>query len=94
MVHDELKKESLVVNVKKCDFCMKNIVFLGYFVSKKGNEMDVAKVKVIIEWLKPKTISKVRSFYRLTSPYRRFVKYFRITIAPLTKIVNMKIHFK
>ena len=44
-------------------FLHEKYCFLGYFVSKKGNEIDVAKVKVIIEWLKPKMISKVRSFY-------------------------------
>jgi hypothetical protein len=35
-VLDVLRKESLYVNLKKCDFCMDMIVFLGYVVSAKG----------------------------------------------------------
>jgi hypothetical protein len=43
-VLDVLRKESLYANLKKCDFCMDKIVFLGYMVSAKGIEMDEAKV--------------------------------------------------
>ena len=39
-----LRKESLYANLKRCDFCMDKIVFLGYMVSAKGIEMDEAKV--------------------------------------------------
>jgi len=41
-----LRKESLYANLKKCDFCMDRIVFLGYVVGAKGIEMDKAKVKL------------------------------------------------
>jgi hypothetical protein len=35
-VLDVLRKEFLYANLKKCDFCMYIIVFLGYVVSEKG----------------------------------------------------------
>jgi len=56
--------------------------------------MDEAKIKVIKEWPTPKTVSKVRSLYRLTSLYRRFVKDFSTIVALLIKIVNKTIGFK
>ena len=34
-VLDVLRKEKLYVNLKKCSFCMDNVVFLGYIASAK-----------------------------------------------------------
>jgi len=56
-VLDVLRKESLYANLKKCDFCMDRIIFLGYVVSAKGKEMDKAKVKAIQKWPTPKSIT-------------------------------------
>ena len=42
-VLDVLRKESLYANLKRCEFFMDRIIFLGYFVSTKGIEMDEAK---------------------------------------------------
>ena len=57
-----LRKEKLYANFKKCNFCMERIVFLGYVVSSQRIEVDEEKVRAIKEWLKPKSISEVRSF--------------------------------
>jgi hypothetical protein len=62
-VLDVLRKESLYANLKKCDFCMDIIIFLGYVASAKGIEMDGAKVKAIPECPTPKSIIEVRSFH-------------------------------
>jgi len=56
-VLDVLRKESLYANLKRCDFCMDKIIFLGYVVSAKGIEMDEAKVKAIQKWPTPKSIT-------------------------------------
>jgi hypothetical protein len=54
-VLDVLRKESLYANLKRCDFCMDIIIFLGYVVSAKVIEMNEAKVKAIQEWPTPKS---------------------------------------
>jgi hypothetical protein len=87
-VLDVLRKESLYANLKRCDFCMDRIIFLGYVVSAKGIEMDGAKVKAIQEWPTPKSKTEVRSFLGLTSFYRRFVKDFSMIASSLTEIIK------
>jgi hypothetical protein len=66
-VLDVLRKESLYANLKRNDFCMDRIVFLGYVGSAKGIEMDEAKVKAIQECFTPKSITDVRNFHGLAS---------------------------
>jgi hypothetical protein len=93
-VLDVLRKEKLYANLKKYSFCMDKVVFLGYFISAKGIEVDEEKVKAIKEWPTPKSITEVGSFHSLTSFYRRFVKTFSTLATPLTKIVKKSMGFK
>ena len=69
-VLDVLRKEKLYANLKKCSFCIDKVVFLGYVVNAKKNEVDEENVKDIKEWPTAKSITKVRSFHGLASFYR------------------------
>jgi len=41
------KEANLVLNSEKCHFMVKSGIVLGHIVSKRGIEVDVAKVEVI-----------------------------------------------
>jgi len=69
-------------------------VFLGYVVSTKEVEIDEEKVKAIMEWPTPKSITEVISFHGLASFYQWFVKDFSTLAAPLTEIVKKSMGFK
>jgi len=73
---------------------MEKIVFLGYIVNEKGIEMNDKKIRAIQKYPTPKSITKVISFYGLTSFYKRFVKDLSTLVAPLTKIVKKSMDFK
>jgi hypothetical protein len=45
-VLDVLRNESLYANLKKYDFYMDKIVFLGYVVSVKGIKMDEVRLRL------------------------------------------------
>jgi len=65
-VLDVVRNESLYIILKKFDFCMKKIAFLGHVASAKRIEMDETKVNAIKEWSAPKTVYKVKRFHGLT----------------------------
>lgn len=60
-----LKDRRLYAKFSKCDFWLEHIAFSGHIVSKKGIEMDPAKVKAIRNWVTPKNATEIRSFLRL-----------------------------
>ncbi|KAA3457130.1 reverse transcriptase [Gossypium australe] len=57
-------------------------------VSSQGLEVDREKIKAIQDWLRPKTISQVRSIHGLASFYQWFVPNFSTIAAPLTSVIK------
>ena len=47
--------------------------------------MDLKKIEVIIEWKPLRNVTELRFFLGLASYYRRFVKGFLMTTAPMTR---------
>ena len=66
---ERLREEKLLINLKKCTFDKKELVYLGFVVSSKGLKMDLEKVKAILEWPTPRSSTEVRSFHGLVSFY-------------------------
>ncbi|XP_031375623.1 uncharacterized protein LOC116190098 [Punica granatum] len=93
-VLEVLRHEKLYANLKKCEFFLESVVFLGFVVSSKGVEVDEEKVKAIREWPTPTTIAEVRSFHGLAGFYRRFVRNFSTIAAPLTEIIKKEVGFR
>jgi hypothetical protein len=61
-VFELLKREKLYVNMSKCEFGKTSLVYLGYIVGNGQLKIDPSKVEVIVNWPKPNTATKVRSF--------------------------------
>ena len=55
--------------------------------------VDGEKIKAIVEWPKPQSVVDVRSFRRLASFYRRFVRNFSSIVSSLTKLTKKDVAF-
>ena len=94
VVLENLRKEQLYAKLSKCEFWMDEVSFLGHIVSKEGIRVDPKKIEVVVEWKPPRNVIEVRSFLGLAGYYRRFVKGFSMTSAPMTKLLQKNVKYE
>ncbi|XP_070031121.1 uncharacterized mitochondrial protein AtMg00860-like [Nicotiana tomentosiformis] len=86
-------KMNLVLNWEKCHFMVEEGIVLGHKISKKGIEVDKAKIEVVSK-LPPLTSMKgVQSFLSHAGFYRRFIKDFSKVVNPLCKLLEKDAKF-
>ncbi|KAK3555967.1 hypothetical protein QTP86_029930, partial [Hemibagrus guttatus] len=66
----------------------KRTSFLGYNVSYQGVEMDNSKITAVTEWPRPTTVKELQRFLGFAHFYRRFIRNYSITAAPLTSLLK------
>ena len=75
-------------NPVKCVFAQRQVVFLGHRVSG-GNIFPLDdKIKCMLEYKCPISLTELRAFLGLMSYYRRFIKDFANIAAPLTELTK------
>nr|GEZ52192.1 reverse transcriptase domain-containing protein [Tanacetum cinerariifolium] len=78
----------LALNWEKSHFMVKEGIVLGHKISKKGIEVDMAKIEVISKLPHSMTIKGIRSFLRHAGFYRRFIKDFSKISRPMTHLLE------
>jgi hypothetical protein len=59
IVLQQLREHQLYAKFSKCKFWIKEVPFLGDVVSPEGITVDLGKVKEVLEWKPPTTVSEV-----------------------------------
>ena len=91
---ETLRKEQMYVKMSKCEFWLKEVSFLGHIVSEEGIRVDLRKIEVSLEWKPQRSVTEVRSFLGLAGCYRRFIKGFFMTAAPMTRLLQKNVKFE
>ncbi|GKD06034.1 reverse transcriptase domain-containing protein [Tanacetum coccineum] len=84
---------NLALNWGKSHFMVKEGIVLGHKISKKGIEVDKAKIDVIAKLPYPTTVKGIRSFLGHAGFYRRFIKDFSKISRPMTHLLEKNTPF-
>lgn len=83
-----LSDKGLKIQLDKCEFLQKEVLFLGHKVTKNGLEPNPEKIKSIINFPLPKTSKEIKSFLGLVGYYRKFICNFAKIAKPLTQCLK------
>ncbi|WJZ91111.1 hypothetical protein VitviT2T_010214 [Vitis vinifera] len=89
-LEDVLKRcieKDLVLNWEKCHFMVNQGIVLGHVISKKGIEVDRAKVELIVKLPPPTNVKGIRQFLGHAGFYKRFIKDFSKIAKPLCELL-------
>ena len=67
---------------------MQQLKYLGHIVSKDGVTTDPEKIKALLSWPLPKTVTQLRSFMGFANYYRKFVKNYSEKSHKLEKLLQ------
>jgi hypothetical protein len=88
MVLQKLHDNQLYAKYSKCEFWIDKVPFLGHIISNGGISVDPAKVREIVAWKIPSTVTRIRSFLGLAGYYRRFIKGFSKISKPMNSLLE------
>jgi hypothetical protein len=75
-VLDIMNVQSLYAKESKCEFGMRELLYLGHIISGQGVQVHLEKIRAIVDWPTPKNLTELRGFFGLCNYYRWFVKGF------------------
>jgi hypothetical protein len=84
----KLREHRLYAKLSKCEFCMKQVTFLGHVISNEGISVDPSKVQDVLNWNAPTSVSDIQSFLGLAGYYPRFIEGFMKKSKPMTELLE------
>jgi hypothetical protein len=94
MVLQKLRDNQLYAKYNKCEFWIDEVSFLGHIISNGGILVDPVKVREIVGWKIPSSVTKIRSFLGLAGYYQRFIEGFSKIAMPMTSLLEKGNEFK
>jgi len=85
-VQQRVAAAGLKLHPDKCRFMRREVEFLGHRLGGDGISTVEEKVHAVRDWPTPTDLRQFKSFLGLASYYRRFVRCFSCTAAPLFRL--------
>ncbi|KAL0194835.1 hypothetical protein M9458_008407, partial [Cirrhinus mrigala] len=87
-VLQRLLAHQLFCKLEKCAFRQHTTTFLGFVISVQGVAMDPQKLEAVRSWTLPTSLKQLQHFLGFANFYRRFIRGFSSTAAPLTTLTK------
>ena len=94
LVLQTLRDNKFYAKLKKCEFWLSEVSFLGHVINQEGISVDPSEVSTAVEWERPANVKNVRSFLGMAGYYRRFVKDFSTIAKPLSMLTHKNVKFE
>jgi hypothetical protein len=89
-----LRDNQLYAKFSKCEFWLDEVSFLGHIISNGEISVDPAKVREIVEWKIPSSVTKIRSLLGLVGYYLCVIEGFSKIVKPMTSLLEKGKEFK
>jgi hypothetical protein len=83
-----LADANLTLKASKCNFCRREMPYLGHLVTSDGIKPDPGLTHTVTKFPFPTTIKEVQAFLGLTGYYRRFIQDYAKIAEPLLKLLR------
>ena len=83
-----MRQFQLFVNLKKCQFNIKEIEFLKFIVFINEVQMNSKRMRTINEWFKSKIYRKVQIFLNFVNFYKCFIYRYSAIAAPFIDLLK------
>jgi hypothetical protein len=93
-IFDRLTKAGLTLKLKKCDFALDRVLYLGHVIDQDGLRVNPLKIAALKELPPPTTVTELKSFIGLANYYRRFVREFAAKTKALNRLLVKGEEFK
>ncbi len=93
LVLKRLRKAELQMNIRKCKFNVKEIVFLEVIVSELDLRINLSKMTVIVSWITSINLKEIQNFMKFVNFYRCFIKNFFKLVKSFTQLTRKDTSF-
>jgi len=93
-ITNKLKEYGLRIGLKKCEFFMDKIIFLGHEISHNTIKIDPNRVRSIQELVPPRNVKGLQKFLGIVGYVRRFINDYSQLVAPLTDLLRKETEWK
>ena len=89
-----LRKHRLFSKASKCSFMVKEVEFLGQWVTPQGASLLKEKLKAVRSWERTQTMKDIRSFLGFANYYCCFISKYTEIAAPLTCLTKKDVEMQ